>query len=149
MGKKNIRCAYRNSRSYRTYEQTFSDSEQNAGYRFCLSRSNGSLFMDLSSVTPFEMADWSVKEPMTGDWKEKVRERIKRVDQMLVICGEHTDTATGVNVELKIAREEEIPYFLLWGRSGKDCKKPAAASPSDKIYKWTWDNLENLIGGAR
>ena len=99
--------------------------------------------------SPFEMADWSVKEPMTGDWKRKVRVRIKRVDQMVVMCGEHTDTATGVSIELDIARDEGIPYFLLSGRSGKTCKKPATALTSDKIYKWTWDNLKKLIGGAR
>jgi hypothetical protein len=99
--------------------------------------------------SPFELADWSVKEPMTGDWKAKVRERIKRVNQMIVICGEHTDTATGVSVELKIAQEEGIPYFLLWGRKNKTCKKPKAAKESDKMYKWTWENLKLLIGGAR
>ena len=95
------------------------------------------------------MVDWSVKEPFTGDWKRKVRERIKQVDQMIVICGEHTDTATGVSIELDIARDERIPYFLLWGRSDKTCKKPETALTSDKVYKWTWDNLKRLIGGNR
>ena len=32
--------------------------------------------------TPFELADRSVKEAMTGDWKKKVRDRIRRVDQL-------------------------------------------------------------------
>ena len=32
------------------------------------------------SDTPFEIADWSVKEHLTGDWKEKVRQRIKKTD---------------------------------------------------------------------
>ncbi len=99
--------------------------------------------------SPFDMVDWSVKEPFTGDWKRKVRERIKQVAQMIVICGEHTDTATGVSIELDIARDERIPYFLLWGRSDKTCKKPETAQTSDKIYKWTWDNLKSLIHGAR
>lgn len=99
--------------------------------------------------SPFELADWSVKEPMTGDWRSKVRTRIKSVNQMIVICGEHTDTATGVSAELEIAQEEEIPYFLLYGRSSKTCVKPKAAKPSDKIYKWTWENLKQLIGGQR
>lgn len=40
--------------------------------------------------SPFEIADWSVKEPLTGDWKEKVRKRIRQVEQMAVICGHHT-----------------------------------------------------------
>ena len=99
--------------------------------------------------SPFEIADWSVKEEISGDWKSKVRERIKKVDVVAVICGQYTDTATGVSVEVKIAQEEDIPYFLLWGRSGKTCKKPKSAKQSDKIYKWTWDNLKKLIHGAR
>ena len=99
--------------------------------------------------SPFEMADWSVKDRMTGDWKKKVRERIKRVDQMIVLCGEQTDTATGISVELRIARDEGKPYFLVRGRKDKTCKKPKAAQSNDKMYKWTWDNLKALIGGAR
>ena len=27
--------------------------------------------------SPFEMADWSVKEALSGDWKAKVRTRIE------------------------------------------------------------------------
>jgi len=86
---------------------------------------------------------------MTGDWKEKVRTRIKSVNQMIVICGEHTDTAAGVSAELEIAQDEGLPYFLLYGRSDKTCKKPKAAKASDKMYKWTWENLKQLIAGDR
>jgi len=99
--------------------------------------------------SPFEMADWSVKEPMTGDWKKKVRMRIKKCDLVVVVCGEHTNSAAGVSVELEIAQEEGLPCFLLWGRSGKTCRKPKSAKTTDKIYKWTWDNLKSLIGGTR
>jgi hypothetical protein len=66
--------------------------------------------------TDFEIADWSVKDPFPGDWKARVREKIRRVDQVIVICGEHTHYATGVATELQIAREERKPYFLLWGQ---------------------------------
>ena len=99
--------------------------------------------------SPFDLADWSVKEPMTGNWKDKVRTRIRSVDVVAVICGEYTDTATGVSVELTIAQEEGKPYFLLWGRANKTCKKPKSAKETDKIYNWTWDNLKALIGGSR
>jgi hypothetical protein len=37
--------------------------------------------------SPFELADWSLKEAFTGDWKRKVRERVRTTDQMVVICG--------------------------------------------------------------
>ncbi len=101
------------------------------------------------SDSPFEMADWSVKEAMTGDWKEKVRKRIRGVDQVVIMCGEHTDKATGVSAELSIAQDENKPYFLLYGRSSKTCEKPKSAKSGDQIYNWTWDNLKALIGGSR
>lgn len=99
--------------------------------------------------SPFEIADFSIKEPISEEWKKKARTRIKGCDVVTVICGEHTDAASGVSAEVKIAQEEDVDYFLLWGRSSKTCKKPKAAKTSDKIYKWTWDNLKELIGGAR
>jgi len=73
--------------------------------------------------TPFQIYNWSVKEPMTGDWREKVRTRIRSTDLTIVICGQSTHTATGVAAELSITREEKKPYFLLWGRSDKTWSK--------------------------
>ena len=102
-----------------------------------------------NSDSPFEIADYSVKEPMTGDWKAKVRKRINLVGLVIVICGEHTNSAAGVSEELKITSDLEKEYFLLYGRSEKTCKKPKAAKASDKIYKWTWDNLKDLVAGKR
>ncbi len=102
-----------------------------------------------NSDTPFEIADFSIKEAISEDWKKKARTRIKGCHVVVVICGLHTNTATGVSAEVKIAQEEGVDYFLLWGRKDKSCKKPTAAKSSDKIYKWTWDNLKALIGGAR
>lgn len=103
----------------------------------------------LHSDTPFEIKDRSLKEPLTGDWKQKVRRRMDNIDVVIVICGEYTHTASGVAAELTVAREAEKPYVLLWGRSEKTCTKPTSALTTDKIYKWTWDNLKALIGGAR
>ncbi len=99
--------------------------------------------------SPFELSDWSIKEPITGDWTAKARTRIKSVDVVAVICGQHTDTATGVNAELTIAQEEMVLYFLLAGYADKTCVKPKAAKSTDKLYKWTWENLKTLIGGGR
>ncbi len=99
--------------------------------------------------TPFEIKDRSIREPLTGDWRDKVRRRMDNIDIVIVICGEWTHTATGVAVEVTIAREENRPYFLLWGRNGKSCTKPTSAFESDKVYTWTWEDLKSLIGGAR
>ncbi len=99
--------------------------------------------------SPFDIADWSVKEHQTGDWKGKVRQRIRAVDVVIVLCGNYTDTAAGVSAEMRIARAEGKPYFLLGGRRNGRIKKPVAARAGDKVYRWTWDNLKLLIHGRR
>lgn len=98
--------------------------------------------------SPFFINDWSIKDP-SSDWKDKARSRIRRVDQVIVICGKHMATAIGVNVEVALAREVGTPYFLLAGYSDGGNTKPTGALSTDKIYKWTWDNLKTLIAGGR
>lgn len=99
--------------------------------------------------SPFEITDMSIKEKIDDNWKKKARDRIKGCDVVVVLCGEHTDTAAGVTAELTIAQEENVPYFLLKGHPDKVCKKPNHALSSDEIYKWTWDNLKLLFQGKR
>jgi hypothetical protein len=74
--------------------------------------------------SPFFIEDWSVKL-VSADWRVKARTRIRRANQMIVICGQHTSSAAGVNAEIKIAREEGTPYFLLRGRALGRNVKPA------------------------
>lgn len=101
------------------------------------------------SDTPFDFQDASVKEPLPGDWKDKVRRRMDNIDVVIVLCGEHTHTASGVSTEITIAQEKNIPYFLLKAYPDKTCTKPTSAKSSDKVYDWTWPNLKILIGGGR
>jgi len=99
--------------------------------------------------SPFDFKDASVKDHLTGDWKEKIRRRMDNVDIVVILCGEKTHTATGVAAELEIAKEKGKDYFLLAAYSDKTCTKPRTAASSDKVYKWTWPNLKTLIGGGR
>ena len=99
--------------------------------------------------SPFDLADWSIKEAIDEDWKKHAQMRIRSVDVVCVICGKHTDTATGVSAELRMAQAESVPYFLLAGYSSGGNVKPSAALATDKMYSWTWDNLKVLINGGR
>ena len=101
------------------------------------------------SDSPFDFKDASLKEPLTGDWKEKVRRRMDNIDVVVVLCGESTHTAKGVAAEVEIAQEKKKEYFLLAAYSDKTCTKPTSASSTDKMYSWTWNNLKTLIGGGR
>ena len=99
--------------------------------------------------SPFSISDVSIKQEIESNWKQYARQRIKQADVVVVICGKYTDTAKGVAAELSITQEEEKEYFLLCGRRDENVRRPVNAKCTDKIYRWTWDNLKNLINGSR
>lgn len=100
-----------------------------------------------NSDSPFEIADWSIKTA-SPTWRAEARRRIRASGVIIVLCGKHTNVATGVSTELAIAKEEEKPYFLLAGYQD-GTKKPTSATAVDKLYKWTWENLKTLVEGGR
>ncbi len=99
------------------------------------------------SDSPFAISDWSIKET-SADRKDRARARIRAAGLVIVLCGKDMGSATGVAVEVAIAQEEGVPYFLLAGFS-EGSTRPTTAKPNDKLYSWTWDNLKALVGGAR
>ena len=100
--------------------------------------------------SPFNVRDYSMKEAAPQSrWRAEARRRMGLCSAMVVICGQHTNWAAGVSTEVEIARDLRKPYFLLAGYSDRNCAKPKAARASDKIYSWTWNNLEALLEGRR
>ncbi len=60
--------------------------------------------------TPFDMEDWSVKEPWSQcDWKEKCLSKIKRCNLVIVMVGEKTHTCSGVLADIAMAIEARVP----------------------------------------
>lgn len=74
-----------------------------------------------------------------------MKNRIKKCDIVIFICGKHTEQAKGVNVEMTITQELIKPYILLRGRPNDTVKKPEDARVSDEILKWKWRNLNKTI----
>ena len=95
--------------------------------------------------SPFDFTDASVKEHLTGDWKEKVRRRMQNIDLVLVLCGERTDRAVGVSAEIEIAKGCGKRIVYLGAYSDRKCVLPKVAGWFDTIHKWTWDNLKSLV----
>jgi hypothetical protein len=103
------------------------------------------LEQSLRHASGFEISARSENHTMTDLWEERVRRRISEVDEVIVICGEHTADSGRVSTELRIAQEEQTPYFLLWGRRECMCTKPAGAKRDEGMYSWTWEILLNQI----
>jgi hypothetical protein len=125
-----------------------------AGNRICVfvsydRESDGDLYDLLAEQASkrssrFEIAARSSARAPT-DTDVALHRAIRESDQVIVICGEHTDCSASVATELRVAQEEQRPYLLLWGRRERMCTKPATAKPSDAIYSWTWEILERQL----
>lgn len=94
---------------------------------------------------PFSIKDMSIKTPRDSNWEAYARERIKKCDALIVICGEHTGSAEGVASEVRISIEENIPYFLLKGKKCNHYEKPSNTNPSDKVRSWNALKLRALF----
>jgi hypothetical protein len=81
-------------------------------------------------------------------WSERARRRIREADEVIVICGEHSEASQGMSAEIRIAQEEKTPYFLLWGRRGAPCTKPIGAKSAEGMYNWTREILEDQVAIA-
>jgi hypothetical protein len=98
-----------------------------------------------TSNSGFAVLGGSDRSMATDVWIERVRRRIREADQVIVICGEHTESSTRVSAELRIAQQERTPYILLWGRREMMCTKPIGAKPAEGMYSWTPQILEGQI----
>ena len=97
------------------------------------------------STSGFEISARSSARAPTDLWDEGLRREIREADEVIIICGEHTDCSESVGTELRIAREEKRPYFLLWGRRELMCTKPATAKRAEGMFSWTWEILQSQI----
>ena len=105
----------------------------------------------VQSRTPgssFAVSGGSEGSTATEVWNERVRRRIRDADQVIVICGAHTEASPRVSAELRMAQEEQTPYFLLWGRREIMCTKPLGAKAAEGMFSWTRQIVQDQIALA-
>ena len=79
------------------------------------------------ATSVFEISARSRVRAPTDLEDEGLRRDIREADEVIIICGEHTDCSMRVGTELRITQEEKRPYFLLLGRRELMCTKPTTA----------------------
>ena len=92
--------------------------------------------------SPFELADWSIKEEIDSNWEAKAEDRIKRSNVILVVVGEKTHYAQGVLVEVKLARKHGKKVVQIKGRSNSN---PKPVPNAGGLHEWSWDNLRKYL----
>ena len=93
----------------------------------------------------YEVSGRSRSDAISDPWQQKTQALIAAADQVVVVCGEHTDQSERVSAEFRLAREQGKPVLLLWSRREAMCKKPVGARPDDSMYSWTADILRDQL----
>lgn len=99
--------------------------------------------------SPFILMGRSAVEHAASDSLATVRALMAYADIVCVLCGRTTDMCQAVSRQFAITLELRRPYFLLHGYDDKATRKPSNAEANDKIYDWTWRNLQLLVSGRR
>lgn len=94
----------------------------------------------LSTASPFEYIDMSVKEAYDEEWKKRVRTRIKRSDGVIVLVSKNSKTSEGQKWEIQCAREEKVPVRGLW-----IYKDDRTNIDGVNTSVWTWANVSDFI----
>lgn len=101
------------------------------------------------SRATFLIANRSESGEVDAEWSARTRGRIAEASEVVVICGEFSDASLRMSAELEIARTLRKPYFLLWGRRDRVCRKPKGAKPDDGMYNWTLEILEHQLSALQ
>jgi hypothetical protein len=98
------------------------------------------------SPTPFEVADWSSKESLPqSQWEKLIAEKISRCHMLIVLVGNHMATATGVNKEIEMARDDGLPYFGVYANGAGASSTLPTRLQRKSVVAWKWDSIANMI----
>ncbi len=93
--------------------------------------------------SPFEGADWSMKEAAPQrNWEDEAEARIKRSDVVVVLVGPKTHKAPGVLKEVAIARRLKKPIVQIIGYRDSS---PTPVPNAGRLLRWTWDNMTSVL----
>ena len=98
-----------------------------------------------SNIRSYKFIDHSFSSAVDEGWKKKARSRIGATDFVIFLCGANTHAAPGVEAEMTITQQLQIPYILLKGRRYEKCSKPRSARKSDKIQSRKWKHIDKLL----
>ncbi len=98
---------------------------------------------------PFTFTDNSIQQALPDKWAAEARRLIGESDLVIVLCGDQTHQAKGVETELQITKELKKPYALVKATRQYTPTRPKSASPTETMYPATVPTVSALLRGER
>lgn len=108
----------------------------------------GDFYGQAKTLTPHRVRDNSLKEKYpTKEWEDKAETAIRGCDVVVVLVGQDTQNAPGVETEIKIAHRLKKPILQIRPRKWTCGGAPGLGEP----MRWRWKRinaeLEKVAGG--
>ena len=96
------------------------------------------------SGSSYEILDYSLREayrPHDNSWLKKARTQISRSDIVIVVIGQDTHNAPGVEKEVTLANQQHKPIFQIRPQGRTSGPVPGAG----EVVRWDWKQINAMI----
>ena len=102
----------------------------------------GSFFAQAKSESPHAIRDYSLNKVHPPDnWQEKAEANIRRSKVVIVVMGQDTHNAPGVDEEVKIAKQLGKPILRIQPQK----QNYGGLDGVGEIIPWEWDKINDKI----
>lgn len=99
-----------------------------------------------NSKTPFSIQDWSAKSSMPqSEWEKIVKDKINKCNMLIVLVGKYMASATGVDKEIKMAKDQDVPVFGVYVGGANSTSNLPKGLQRNRTIKWDWDEIASAI----
>jgi hypothetical protein len=102
-----------------------------------------SFYAQAQEHSKHQIIDTSLKEPYHPDelWLKKARKHITQSDIVIVMLGDDTHNALGVEKEVTVANQLKKPIFQIRPKGRTSGKVKGAG----EVIKWDWKQIDAMI----
>jgi hypothetical protein len=97
-----------------------------------------------NSKTPFSIQDWSAKSSLAqSTWEAIVKEKINKCN--MVLSGKTMASATGVDKEIAMAKDQNVPVFGVYVDGAGTSNNLPTGLQRNRTLAWNWDKIADAI----
>lgn len=96
--------------------------------------------------TKITIEDWSSKTSLPqATWEKEIEEKIKKCNMLLVLVGKKMSSATGVDKEIQMAKDNDVPIFGVYVNDATEKSTLPTGLARTRTVKWEHDKIKEKI----
>lgn len=100
----------------------------------------------INSRTPFIVENWSSKSSLPqATWEAQMKAKINNTHTCIVLVGRNMATATGVDKEIAMAKECNVPIFGVYVDDANNSSTLPTGLARNRVITWTWDGVASAV----